>query len=173
MKTRIYTAALLMAVSSACFATDGTNGTASDSTKVKKLELRKVSGENIIKADIPEKPLQPKEKKVIAKPVQSINNVATFPGGDVGIKRYIKGKQRYPEACAKENAEGRTVVTVTVKPDGTVCNAKVTHSSGNEHMDAEALRVARSMPKWTPAQDIEKGKEITYPIQFNFRPKKQ
>ena len=50
MKTRIYTAALLMAVSSACFATDGTNGTASDSTKVKKLELRKVSGENIIKA---------------------------------------------------------------------------------------------------------------------------
>ncbi|MBQ5644431.1 MAG: TonB family protein, partial [Bacteroidaceae bacterium] len=75
----------------------------------------------------------------------------TYPGGNVAIRSFIKKEQRYPEECKRERLRGRVEVTATIAPDGTIHDIGISESSGNEHMDAEALRVAYLVPRWTPA----------------------
>lgn len=97
---------------------------------------------------------------------------ATFPGGDKAIREFIRRTQRYPEECDASRITGRVVVAVDIAPDGCVRNPRVTQSSGNRYMDAEALRVAGLMPAWTPAENKD-AKEFTYKMTVSFRPKRK
>lgn len=98
--------------------------------------------------------------------------IATYPGGDRAIREYVRKNTRYPAECEAQRIAGRAVVVVTIRPDGTNAAAKIEKSSGNRHMDAEALRVVRSMPKWSPARNIKEGKEHKHHISVSFRPKR-
>lgn len=107
---------------------------------------------------------------------QAVTNVsanrskATFPGGERAIRDFVRKNVRYPEECKQERNAGRAVVSITVKPDGTLSGFAIKNSSGNKYMDAEALRIARLMPKWTPAADTGKGVEFKYLLNVSFRP---
>jgi TonB family protein len=94
----------------------------------------------------------------------------TYPGGNVAIRSFIKKEQRYPEECKRERLRGRVEVTMTIDWDGTPHSPKITKSSGNEHMDAEALRIANMMPGWEPAAESDSPQDIQYTIFVNFRP---
>ena len=81
-----------------------------------------------------------------------------FPGGMKEMAKYIKSNLKYPESAAKVGAEGKSYVQFVVKTDGSIDNVEIMRSSGNEALDAEALRVVRAMPKWKPA--MNKGKAV-------------
>ena len=97
-------------------------------------------------------------------------NRPTYPGGNVAIREFVKRTQRYPQECKRERLRGRAEVCITVAPDGTPHSPKITKSSGNIYMDTEALRVAKLMPKWTPAAPGDSAKEVKHTIFLNFRP---
>ena len=98
------------------------------------------------------------------------NDVAMFPGGERAVRDFIRKNKRYPEECKATRAHGKVVIEMTVAPDGTVGNITVAASSGNKHMDAEAMRVAGLMPKWNAAKDIQNGKDRLYKMSMTFRP---
>ena len=81
-----------------------------------------------------------------------------FPGGQQEMMKYIQSNLKYPEAAKAAGAEGKAFVQFVVKADGSIENVEIMRSSGNESLDAEALRVVKAMPKWRPA--MNKGKAV-------------
>ena len=98
------------------------------------------------------------------------NDIAMFPGGERAVRNFIRKNKRYPEECKATRAHGKVTIEMTGAPDGTVGNITVAASSGNKHMDAEAMRVAGLMPKWNAAKDIQNGKDRLYKMSMTFRP---
>ena len=94
----------------------------------------------------------------------------TYPGGNIAVREFVRKNQRYPDECKRERLTGRVEVLIGIAPDGTPHSATISKSSGNVHMDAEALRIADLMPKWTPAVDSDDPQGIDYVIFVNFRP---
>ena len=95
---------------------------------------------------------------------------AAFPGGEKGIRDFVRKNVRYPEECKQQRSTGRAIVAITIKADGTPADFAIHKSSGNIHMDKEALRVARLMPKWTPAKDAANRSDFKYMLNVSFRP---
>ena len=81
-----------------------------------------------------------------------------FPGGMKEMMKFIQYNLKYPESAKAAGAEGKAFVQFVVKADGSISDVQIMHSTGNESLDAEALRVVKAMPKWRPA--MNKGKAV-------------
>lgn len=97
-------------------------------------------------------------------------NMAHFPGGERGIREFVKKNKRYPAECKANRVSGIVTISMTIAPDGTPGYAGITKSSGNKLLDDEALRIAGLMPRWEPAKNIETGVERIYQMRITFRP---
>ena len=93
-----------------------------------------------------------------------------YPGGNIAIREFVRKNQQYPPECKRERLRGRVEVMIAIAPDGTPHSATISKSSGNVHMDAEALRIAELMPRWNAAPESEDPQGIDYVIFVNFRP---
>ena len=59
------------------------------------------------------------------------------------------------------------IVTFIVQKDGSVTHAKIAKSIDPE-LDAEALRVVKGMPKWTPGTQNGKPVSVRYMVPVKF-----
>ncbi len=95
---------------------------------------------------------------------------ASFPGGEVAMFKFLSQNLRYPEQCAQKNIQGRVLVQFLVQKDGSISDAKVIDGV-DPQLDAEAIRVVESMPKFEPA--TENGEAVaewfTLPINFKLQ----
>ena len=93
-----------------------------------------------------------------------------FPGGQKVMMKYLAANIKYPATAAKYKKQGRVIVTFTVRKDGSVTHAKIAKSIDPE-LDAEALRVVRAMPKWTPGTQFGKPVNVKYalPVVFSLQ----
>ena len=96
-----------------------------------------------------------------------------FPGGMKEMAKYIKSNLKYPEAAAKVSAEGKAFVQFVVKADGSISDVQIMRSSGNESLDAEALRVVKAMPKWRPAMNKGKAVNVKFVLPVVFKLQKK
>ena len=96
-----------------------------------------------------------------------------FHGGMKEMAKYIQSNLRYPEAAAKVSAEGKAFVQFVVKADGSIENVEIMRSSGNESLDAEALRVVKAMPKWRPAMNKGKAVNVKFVLPVVFKLQKK
>lgn len=113
------------------------------------------------KRDIKNSPKKPEEPTV---------SFPYYPGGNIAIREFVRKNQQYPPECKRERLRGRVEVMIAIAPDGTPHSPTISKSSGNVHMDAEALRIAELMPKWNPAPESDDPQGIDYVIFVNFRP---
>lgn len=74
-----------------------------------------------------------------------------FPGGEVAMDSYIYDNLRYPKEAYTENIQGRVVVQFLVDKTGCVDTVKVLRSK-DPYLDAEAVRIIKSFPKFTPGK---------------------
>lgn len=88
---------------------------------------------------------------------------AQFPGGERALISFIAKNVVYPEVAFKNDIQGTVIVRFLVKKDGKPSNFSVVKSLSKE-CDAEALRVAKLLPRFTPAR--KDGKAV--PTYFNF-----
>lgn len=97
-----------------------------------------------------------------------VDQMPGFPGGQEAMQRYLQANVRYPVKAQKKGVSGRVLIQFVVREDGTLSDFKIVRPVHSD-LDAEALRVVQSMPKWTPG--VEKGKAVpvryTIPISFN------
>ena len=109
-------------------------------------------------------------KKSEKKPERPTVSYPYYPGGNIAVREFVRENKRYPQECKRERLTGRVEVLISIAPDGTPYNATISKSSGNVHMDAEALRIAELMPKWQPAEESDDPQGIDDVIYVNFRP---
>lgn len=75
-----------------------------------------------------------------------------FPGGDEGLIAYLTSELRYPDQMRQAAKEGVVEVGFTITDAGEVNNVRVIEGiAGAEALNAEAVRVVSSMPRWQPA----------------------
>ena len=92
----------------------------------------------------------------------------TFKGGDANdFTKWVNKRISYPDSAKKKGIEGRVGVQFTVAKDGTVKDVKVAQSA-DPALDAEAVRVISSSPKWTPGSQNGKPVDVKYmfPVVF-------
>lgn len=90
-----------------------------------------------------------------------------FPGGQVFMLKYLADNIKYPASAVKAKKQGRVIVTFIVQKDGSVTHAKIAKSIDPE-LDAEALRVVKGMPKWTPGTQNGKPVNVKYSVPVKF-----
>ena len=87
-----------------------------------------------------------------------VERMPQFPGGVAAQVEYFKKNLRYPAEAKKAGTQGRVVVQFFVNKDGSISNVKVLRGV-DPALDAEAIRLVNSMPKWKPG--MQKGKAVT------------
>lgn len=91
-----------------------------------------------------------------------------YPGGQVALMRYIAQNVKYPKSAQENGTQGIVVVQFVVDADGSVTNAHVI-TSVDPYLDEEALRVIKSMPRWTPGKLNGKPVRVKYTTPIKFR----
>ena len=103
--------------------------------------------------------------------VQKVDKQPKFPGGMTSLRSYINRSLKYPQLSRENNSQGRVIVRFVIDSNGIITTPQVVRSSGDFHLDMEAVRVIESMPKWKPGK--HKGKPVcvyfTMPIVFSLK----
>ena len=98
---------------------------------------------------------------------QVVEEQPEFPGGMGELMKFLQVNIRYPKEAQAKGIQGRVIVQFVVNSDGSICEEKLIKSV-DPQLDAEAIRVIRSMPKWKPG--MQKGKPVrvrfTLPVTF-------
>ena len=97
----------------------------------------------------------------------AVEQPAVPKGGPQGYADYLASHQKYPTAAMQAKQEGTVMVTFVVEKSGGIGEVEVKQPIA-PLLDAEAIRVIKSAPKWTPAH--QKGKavrqRVTVPVSF-------
>ena len=90
-----------------------------------------------------------------------------FPGGQGVMMKYLAANIKYPASAVKAKKQGRVIVSFVIQKDGSVTNARIVRSVDPE-LDAEALRIVKAMPNWTPGTQDGKPVNVRYTIPVVF-----
>lgn len=87
------------------------------------------------------------------------------------IDGFFSRNVKYPIFAKEQGIEGTVWLSWVVNHLGEVEDVQVAKSSKNKLLDAEALRVAKLMPRWTPGKDHGRPINFVYhkPIRFVLR----
>ena len=99
---------------------------------------------------------------------QIVEQMPEFPNGQEALMLYIAKQVKYPSEAKKAGAQGRVFIGFIVEPDGSLSDFKVLRGIGYG-CDEEALRVAKSMPKWQPGIHRGKAVRVQYLVPVNFK----
>lgn len=97
-----------------------------------------------------------------------VEEMPEFPGGEEALLEYIAKNTKYPKKAQKKDIQGTVLVNFIVEVDGSVTRAKIIKSV-NPMLDAEAIRVVKSLPKWKPGTQDGIPVKVYYDIPFNFQ----
>lgn len=106
-----------------------------------------------------------------AVPFAAVETKPTFDGGDANdFSKWVASQIVYPQDAIDQKLEGRVILQFTVGKEGDVKDVKVLRGV-NELLDAEAVRVVSSSPKWANgAQNgIPVAVKYTFPVVFKLQ----
>ncbi len=114
-----------------------------------------------------------KAKEVIAEPeppkheegnkvFDIVEQQPLFPGGPAALMKYLSENTKYPVVAQENGVQGRVTVQFVVEKDGSISDVHVLRGV-DPSLDKEAVRVVKSMPRWTP------GKQNGITVRVNYR----
>ncbi len=98
----------------------------------------------------------------------SVEQMPQFPGGEAALLKYIASHLQYPAMAAEQGIEGRCVVQFVVTKNGSVGEVKVARSLSPD-CDAEAKRVCKGLPKFTPGRQNGQAVNVWYTLPITFK----
>lgn len=108
-----------------------------------------------------------------AVPFFKTETAPNFPGGKDKLAEFVNKNISFPESAYVNGIlDMDAVVQLTIAKDGVVKDARIVKSSG-QVLDAEALRVARMLPKFHPGLNGGLPAESSYTLAFNYSVNKQ
>ena len=114
-----------------------------------------------------EKPIE-KPKEVKEEVFRSVEQMPQFPGGEAALMKYLQSHINYPPMAAENNVQGRVVVQFVVDKTGKVGEVKVVRSVDKD-LDKEAVRVCKSLPKFTPGRQNGQAVSVWYTLPVTFK----
>ena len=99
---------------------------------------------------------------------ETVEQMPEFPGGMEEMMKFLQRNIQYPANAAKNEVEGRVILQFVVEKDGQIGDVKVVRSVDPE-LDAEAMRVVKSMPNFIPGRQDGKPVAVFYTIPISFK----
>lgn len=112
----------------------------------------------------PEPPKHVEETKVFT----VVEQMPMFPGGDAALMSYLANNIHYPTVAAENGVQGGVVVGFVVERDGSITDVSVLRGV-DPSLDREAMRVVKSMPRWTPGKQNGSAVRVKYQVPVAFR----
>jgi len=84
------------------------------------------------------------------------------------IMQFIGRKTKYPPIAKENNITGRVYVSFVVDKSGSVTDVKILRGV-DKYLDAEAVRVVKSLPKFSPGKQRGKPVKVQYNVPISFR----
>lgn len=91
-----------------------------------------------------------------------------FPGGDVALLKFVAEHLRYPSEAREKKIQGRVVIQFVVKADGGIGDVRVVRSL-DPALDAEAVRVAKLLPAFSPGRINGRPVAVCYTLPVTFK----
>lgn len=109
-------------------------------------------------------PLPPDEDKVY----EVADVMPEFPGGQMELLKFLARNIKYPAESVQKKEEGRVQMGFIINKDGSVSDVRVLKGV-SPALDAEAIRVIKSMPTWTPGKVKGEIVRISYTAPITFK----
>ena len=112
----------------------------------------------------PEPPKHEEENKVF----DIVEQQPMFPGGQTALMKYLSEHTKYPVVAQENGVQGRVTVQFVVEKDGSISDVHVLRGV-DPSLDKEAVRVVKSMPRWTPGKQNGINVRVNYRVPVLFR----
>ncbi len=113
-------------------------------------------------------PMEEEEEEVVEKEIFTVvEQMPEFPGGTAKMMKYLSENIEYPQMAREVGVQGTVFVTFVVEPDGSITNVRVLRGIGSG-CDEEAIRVVKTMPKWTPGKQRNKPVRVQFNLPVRF-----
>ena len=109
-----------------------------------------------------------KPKEVVEEVFTVVEQMPQFPGGEAALMKYLQSHINYPPMAAENNVQGKVVVQFVVDKTGKVGEVKVVRSVDKD-LDREAVRVCKSLPKFTPGRQNGQAVSVWYTLPVTFK----
>ncbi len=91
-----------------------------------------------------------------------------YPGGISEMQKFILKNIKYPNKAKEQAIQGKVFVNFVINKKGKVEDVKVLRSV-HPLLDAEAIRVVKMFPRWTPGKQRGEKVKVSYTVPINFR----
>ena len=91
-----------------------------------------------------------------------------FRGGYAALMKYLQDNVVYPPEAVKNKIQGRVVVEVLIDSLGYVGEVKVARFV-HELLDAEAVRVVKTLPRFSPGRQLGKAISVWHTLPVTFK----
>jgi TonB family protein len=121
---------------------------------------------------IPDKTTAPAATEVASEdpaeiPYVAVEEMPVFPGGDAELLNYIAQNTVYPENAKRNQIQGRVIVRFCVTAKGNVNKISILQGVDPE-LDAEAMRVTKTLPTFKPGRQSGKDVPVWYMVPITF-----
>lgn len=104
--------------------------------------------------------------------INSVDVPPQFPGGQEALYEWIKSHMIYPQSALDAGIKGKVIVQFIIRKDGSITDAKVIRYKSPD-LDAEALRIVGTFPKFSPAKVAGTPVDCRYNLPITFKPSDQ
>lgn len=96
-----------------------------------------------------------------------VSEQPSFPGGMQEMMKFISENRKYPAEAKAKDIHGKVIVAFVVERDGSLSDVKIRRGIGYG-CDEEAIRLIKSMPKWTPGKQNGKAVRVSFMLPVTF-----
>lgn len=96
-----------------------------------------------------------------------VEEMPSFPGGDIELLRFINDNINYPELAKENNIQGKVILRFCVTYKGTVDQVSIVRGV-DPTLDQEAVRVVKMLPLWKPGKQGGKPVNVWYSLPVSF-----
>lgn len=101
-------------------------------------------------------------------PLDFVDEMPVFVGGEEKLFQYLANNIKYPKRDMQIGNEGKVFVEFVVGKDGEITDVKILRGV-SETIDAEAIRVIKSMPNWLPGKQKGRAVKVRYKMPISFK----
>ena len=131
-----------------------------DSLALMEAEARKYLAENCKKTE--------KESTGAKETLEVCDVLPEYPGGMEELFAFLAKNIKYPVPAQDADQQGRVIVRFVVEQDGSITDLEVLKGV-SPLLDAEAVRVVKSMPRWTPGKQKGQNVRVQFVLPVTFR----
>ncbi len=118
----------------------------------------------VIIAPVVEQKVEEEEEEIF----MVVEKMPEFPGGDLGLRKYISKNVEYPNVARESGIEGKVYIRFCVTSSGAVQKVSVLRSV-DPLLDKAAVKVIKGLPKWTPGEQRGRKVSVWYTVPINFQ----